>query len=652
MTRHGAGRAHVSIPGALSILALAFGLCPAGAFAQDRPLTINDKQYFEKRGLNVLVFTNEYNGMFFDEKTAGIEIIHHGVRTATGGAVRLGPTPEQWDQIPKVVDRKVDPKSNTIEVTLRYEAFDFDSRLVVTPDGAGFRIAVFLDKPVPAELEGRAGLNLEFVPSRYWERTYLVDGRPGIFPRYPAGPTTSLPPEKKIRQFEGHSTFDLHGHEDYVEALPVAAGKTLAMAPEDPERHVVIRSLSGELQLLDGRNLAQNGWYVVRTPLATKTTGKVAEWSVEPHTIPSWTRTPVIGFSQVGYHPSQPKRAVIELDANDTPLPTASLIEIRPDGQQVEKMKAKVEPWGRYLRYNYVGGRLLVGQGPGPLRHPVRDAEDRRVPDRGRRVRAGLAPDARRVLPGPDGPHARERGLPRVARRRAPRRRGAGALERAALRRLPDGRDDQHPVQAGRTDSGPGRGRLVRRGRLRHPGRVARDDGLGPRGDVGDVPAAARPDADRPGPPLRRHPPAGREAGRAAADRAGRAADRGPVPLDRPPGARHRRRRAAPVPPPRRRLDADRQPDLRPVAEAVPVRGRPKRHARRPVGLHGRRRRSRTTRGSAPWPRPAGRCGASTTRWRPTASPSRGRRTPRSAPDPRRRRRRPAPGRRSASWRS
>jgi endoglucanase len=350
---------------AVTALTIAFGLTSAISLAQDAPLRINDKQYFAKRGLDVLVFTNEYNGMFFDEKTAGIEIIHHGVRTATGGAVRLGPTPEQWDQIPKVVNRKVDPTSSTIEVTLRYEAFDFDSRVAVTPDGAGFKIAVFLDKPVPAALEGRAGLNLEFVPSRYWEHAYLVDGRPGIFPRYPAGPTTSLPPEKKIRQFEGHSTFDLHGHPDYVEALPVAAGKTLVMAPEDPERRVVIRCLSGELQLLDGRNLAQNGWYVVRTLLATKTTGKVAEWSIEPHTIPSWTRTPVIGFSQVGYHPSQPKRAVIELDANDTPLATASLIEIRPDGEQIEKMKARVQPWGKYLRYNYVVADFSSVEDPG-----------------------------------------------------------------------------------------------------------------------------------------------------------------------------------------------------------------------------------------------------------------------------------------------
>ena len=335
------------------LLAIALGSGTAGVFAQDERLTINGQQYFEKRGLNVLVFTNEYNGMFFDEKTAGIELIHHGVRTATGGAVRLSPTPEQWDQIPKVVDRKVDAKTNTIEVTLRYEEFGFASRLVVSPDGAGFRVAVLVDTPVPAELEGRAGLNLEFRPSQYWEHTYLIDGRAGIFPRYPAGPTTSLSPEKKIRQFEGHSTFDLHGHKDYIEALPVAAGKTILMAPEDPERYVTIRSLSGELQLLDGRNLAQNGWYIVRTLLATKTTGKVAEWYVEPHTIPNWTRTPVIGFSQVGYHPSQPKRAVIELDANDKPLVAASLIEIRPDGQQVEKLKARVEPWGKYLRYNY-----------------------------------------------------------------------------------------------------------------------------------------------------------------------------------------------------------------------------------------------------------------------------------------------------------
>jgi hypothetical protein len=316
----------------------------------------------------VLVFTNEYNGLFFDEKTAGLEMVQHGVRTATGGAIRLTPTPEQWDQIPKLVDRKVDKATSTIVATLRYEAFDFDSRLVVSPDGSGFKVVVSVDKPVPAALEGRAGLNLEFRPSQYWEHTYLVDGKPGIFPRYAAGPTASLPAEKKIRQFEGFSTFDLHGHAEYVETLPFATGKALVMAPEDPERRVTIRAVTGELSLFDGRNLAQNGWYVVRTLLATGTTGTVAEWHVEPHAIPGWTRTPVIGFSQVGYHPSQPKRAVIELDANDAPLATASLLEVRPDGSEVEKLKAKAEPWGQYLRYNYVVADFSSVKDPGLYR--------------------------------------------------------------------------------------------------------------------------------------------------------------------------------------------------------------------------------------------------------------------------------------------
>jgi len=50
-------------------------------------LRVNDLEYFETQGVNVFVFSNQYNGMFFDEKTAGIELIHHGVRTATGSQI-------------------------------------------------------------------------------------------------------------------------------------------------------------------------------------------------------------------------------------------------------------------------------------------------------------------------------------------------------------------------------------------------------------------------------------------------------------------------------------------------------------------------------------------------------------------------------------
>jgi endoglucanase len=328
-------------------------------------LRLNDKEYFETRGLNVFVFTNQYNGMFFDEKTAGVEIIQHGVRISTGGAVRLSPTPEQWDQIPKVVDRKVDKATNTITCVTRYDAFDFDTRLVVTPDGAGFRVAVYVDKPVPEKLEGRAGFNLEFLPSRFFEHTYLLDGKPGILPRYPIGTTETRPGDTKIRQFEGYTTFDDRGRNEYLEAHPVAVGRTLVLAPEDAERRVTIQGLSGDVQLLDGRNLSQNGWFIVRSLLTTKTTGKVAEWVVRPNVIPNWTRTPVVGFSQVGYIPAQKKVAVIELDANDTPLATASLFEVTADGAAVERLKAKVVPWGPYLRYQYATADFSAASRPG-----------------------------------------------------------------------------------------------------------------------------------------------------------------------------------------------------------------------------------------------------------------------------------------------
>ena len=79
---------------------LLFALLVASA-SQAQDLLLNDLEYFERQGVNVLVFSNSFNGGFNDEKNSGIEIIHHGVRTVQGGAVRLNNTPEQWDLVSK-----------------------------------------------------------------------------------------------------------------------------------------------------------------------------------------------------------------------------------------------------------------------------------------------------------------------------------------------------------------------------------------------------------------------------------------------------------------------------------------------------------------------------------------------------------------------
>jgi len=330
-----------------------FLLYTANSFAQK--LQINDSGYFEKRCVNVLVFSYEYSGMFFDEKTSGIELIHHGVRTATGGAIRLQNTPEQWDLIPKMISRKVDKQNNSIEVELRYEQYDFNSKVVVTSKDNGVEINVYLDKPVPEKLVDNAGFNFEFLPSAYFEKTFLANGKPDNFPLYPSSTTSMEPISKKIPQFGGHTTFDDRGRGEFIVPSPIATAKTFVLAPEDPERRVKIVSETADenLMVFDGRNLAQNGWFIVRSLLPANKTGKVLTWYVEPNAIPNWIRKPVVEFSQVGYNPQQEKTAVIELDKNDTPLKTASLFQITADGKYVEKLKGDVKVWGKYLRYNY-----------------------------------------------------------------------------------------------------------------------------------------------------------------------------------------------------------------------------------------------------------------------------------------------------------
>ena len=145
-------------------------------------LKLNDLGYFERQGVNVLVFSNPFSGGFNDEKNSGIEIIHHGVRTVQGGAVRLNVTPEQWDLVPTMTSRVVDTLAQTIEVGMRFDWYDFDSRVVVEPKGKAVEISVYLDKPVPEALAGEAGFNLEFLPSQYWNKAYLVDGKPNRAP--------------------------------------------------------------------------------------------------------------------------------------------------------------------------------------------------------------------------------------------------------------------------------------------------------------------------------------------------------------------------------------------------------------------------------------------------------------------------------------
>lgn len=332
---------------------VALTMTMAGTSVSAQQLQLNDLEYFEAQGVNVLVFSNDFNGGFNDEKNSGIELIHHGVRTAQGGSVRLNNTPEQWDLVPTTTLRQVNKADGSIEVGMRYEDYDFDSRVIVKGEGDAVRISVYLDKPVPEYLVGKEGFNLEFLPAQYWNKTFQMDGRLDRFPRYAASQTVTQPNSQKPRQFKGFKTYDDRGTDRFIDPQPLAVGHHLLMAPDAPERMIDVTSADAELQLFDGRMLAQNGWYVLRSLLPAGKTGCVFSWVVRPHAIPGWVREPNIGFSQVGYTPSQPKVAVIELDKVDTVQPTAQLMRINNDGSREVAFEGKTEVWGRFFKYNY-----------------------------------------------------------------------------------------------------------------------------------------------------------------------------------------------------------------------------------------------------------------------------------------------------------
>jgi len=313
----------------LSAIAL---LLSANVFADKTKLQLNDQDYFETQGLNVLVFSNWYDGLFSDSKISGIELIQHGERNATNGDLRLNATPEQWDEIPQFIERKIYPEQQAIEAFMRYPAYDLNYSIKVQAQGEGVHISVILPKALPKALEGIAGFNLEFVPSAYFHKAFLMDETAGIFPVYPGG------------QKEINGTAAAHA---------LAQGQQLVLAPEDSSNRVTIRSNGSPLALYDARAKAQNGWFVVRSLIPAGKTGAVIEWDLQASTAKNWLRQPMIAHSQVGYHPAQRKVAVIEMDKLDKKIHTAKLIKIQADGSSKIVLSAKPNTWGQYLRYIY-----------------------------------------------------------------------------------------------------------------------------------------------------------------------------------------------------------------------------------------------------------------------------------------------------------
>jgi endoglucanase len=323
------------------------------AFGDDLNMKVTDSGYLSARGVSVMLDTDTYSPVFFDQKDAGMQIILHGHRIATNGSVRLLPTPEQWDRIPHFVARQADKEHDRLTANLSYPEFHLNYQVVVAAEPGGVRVSVNLDEPLPARLAGRAGFNLEFLPSIYMNKTYVVDSkRFGVLPRYPEDRMITVPPKpgdpNQVWYVE-----QWHKAEGYTQPLPFATGRSMTLAAEDPLDRITITSKTGPLLLFDGRDKAQNGWFVLRTLIPAGKTKDAVVWHLQPNYIPNWTRPPMIAHSQVGYPEDFPKVAIIELDPNFDAPKTARLLRLSDDGSYKEVFEAPISKPMPWLRYTY-----------------------------------------------------------------------------------------------------------------------------------------------------------------------------------------------------------------------------------------------------------------------------------------------------------
>ena len=170
-----------------------------------------------------------------------------------------------------------------------------DYTLKATAEPGGVKLTVVLDRPLPPDLVGKAGFNLEFIPDRYRTKTFQTDtngdGRYDDFGVIPLLPFDDMELKERARtDDEAWYVKEWNRDRGDYQPVPLTSGRTITLAPEDPQNRVRITSDSGDLHLLDGRNRAQNGWFVVRTLFQPGSTQLV--WHIKADVDRNWTRQP------------------------------------------------------------------------------------------------------------------------------------------------------------------------------------------------------------------------------------------------------------------------------------------------------------------------------------------------------------------------
>ena len=294
-------------------------LCMSGVALGQAQIRLNPQEYFEGPGFSFHPYHNDYRAGHM----SGLQMIQNGERLLDSGDLYLEAKPGGAAPVWSVSAREVDQATGTVTVKGNVEGMG-EYRLVTRTDGRKILVSLRLPQTMDWNRIQGAGLRFALYPGAYYGKSFQGEGGTGVFPQ----------------QFAG-------------ELRLLSASRRIVVAQEDPLITVTFSRDSGSMNLQDNRRTSPQPWFSLQAPAEAGSQGAEVRLEITPSIRPEWRKIPVLGVSQVGYHPNQPKKAVIELDPRENPTGEIRIVRLGLDGERKMAAAGPIKPWGKFLRMQY-----------------------------------------------------------------------------------------------------------------------------------------------------------------------------------------------------------------------------------------------------------------------------------------------------------
>jgi hypothetical protein len=283
-------------------------------------IVLNEHEYFEAPGFAFLVFHHAYS-----PSRGGFQMMQNGEWLLASDDVLITGRDASPRLSAHVLRRVVDRERKTATILGEVPGLNLGYQLICRADGDRMFLTVKFDRPLDASKVRQAAFRLLLYPPAYFMKSFQGDSTAGMFPRQYSGKRTLLKSTRILR-----------------------------LAQEDPSHSLTFERRGGVLELGDERGNHPTGWFSVTAAIEPGSGDTGLELEVRPTIDPRWRRAPVIGISQVGYHPAQLKRAVLELDPReDAGGGNVNLFKLSLTGDKQLVKSGAAKPWGPFLNHRY-----------------------------------------------------------------------------------------------------------------------------------------------------------------------------------------------------------------------------------------------------------------------------------------------------------